>query len=101
MSKALDDIAAERHRQIEAEGWTPEHDDDHTSGQIAGAAACYALTAVAHWGAGPAIEHLWPWSRAWWKPKDKRNNLVRAAALIAAEIDRLDRAENRQTAPVS
>jgi hypothetical protein len=31
----------------------------------------------------------WPWSFEWWKPKDRIRNLVRAGALIAAEIDRL------------
>ena len=33
----------------------------------------------------------WPWSDKWWKPKDKIRDLVRAGALIAAEIDRLQR----------
>lgn len=37
------DVQAERRRQVEAEGWTPEHDDEHSHGQIARAAACYAL----------------------------------------------------------
>jgi hypothetical protein len=33
----------------------------------------------------------------WWKPKDRRRDLVRAAALIIAEIERLDRdAEARE-----
>lgn len=30
-------------------------------------------------------------SRDWWKPKDRRRNLVKAGALIVAEIERLDR----------
>jgi len=33
----------------------------------------------------------WPWDPKWWKPKDRRRDLVRAAALIIAEIDRHDR----------
>ncbi|HHG5409119.1 TPA: hypothetical protein ACPWMT_005896, partial [Pseudomonas aeruginosa] len=37
------DVQAERRRQVEAEGWTPEHDDGHSHGQMARAAACYAL----------------------------------------------------------
>lgn len=94
------EVARERERQMTAEGWTPEHDDTHEAGQMAGAAACYTLTAVAHWGAGPAIDHLWPWARSWWKPKDKRNNLIRAAALLVAEIERLDRAKARQSESV-
>jgi hypothetical protein len=33
----------------------------------------------------------WPWEDKWWKPKDRRRDLVRAGALIVAEIERLDR----------
>lgn len=76
-------------RQIEAEGWTPEHDDAHSSGDLMQAAVCYAMGATFISG---AKFDLWPWDRAWWKPKDKRSNLVRAAALLVAEIERLDRA---------
>lgn len=95
---ALDDIAAERRRQIEGEGWTPEHDDSHDSGQMARAAACYAVGhTIEQETRDPASTRrvlktsLWPWSREWWKPKDRRRDLVRAAALIVAEIERLDR----------
>lgn len=35
----------------------------------------------------------WPWSREWWKPKNPRRDLVKAGALIVAEIERLDRLE--------
>lgn len=90
---ALEDIAAERQRQIAAEGWTPEHDDKHVNGELAGAAVCYALTAVKHWGALGATKQFWPWSPDWWKPNYNRRDLVKAAALIVAEIERLDRAE--------
>jgi len=91
MTKALDDVTAERKRQIEVEGWTPEHDDAHDLGQIAVAAACYAMFS----DASPNAVHppmYWPWDPCWWKPKDYRCNLVRAAALILAEIERVDRA---------
>lgn len=37
MSKATDDVLAERRRQIEAEGWTDEHDDAHEVGELAAA----------------------------------------------------------------
>lgn len=34
----------------------------------------------------------WPWDASWWKPSpDPIANLVKAGALIAAEIDRLQR----------
>jgi hypothetical protein len=35
---------------------------------------------------------FWPWPPEWWKPCDRRANLVRAAALLIAEIERIDRA---------
>jgi hypothetical protein len=82
-SQAAIDVLAERLRQIEAEGWTPEHDDKHTKGEMAKAAACYA--------AGYPIATLWPWGDEWWKFSDRRRNLVKAGALILAEIERLDR----------
>lgn len=95
-SKALADIASERQRQIEKEGWTPDHDDEHhTTEEMAIAAACYALNAtwLKHIGHRELVEKYWPWDIAWWKPKDPRRDLVRAGALIVAEIERLDRAQ--------
>lgn len=84
-------IMRERERQETKEGWTPEHDDTHRSGEMASAAACYLTWPFSH------IPASWPWARNWWKLKDRRSNLVRAGALIAAEIDRLDRAAARSS----
>lgn len=89
--RALVDIMNERHRQIEAEGWTPEHDDDHNKAELARAAACYAAGTSELCTPFP-ISFLWPWDKSWWKPsEDRRRNLVKAGALIIAEIERLDR----------
>lgn len=84
---AARDVLSERERQKAVEGWTEAHDDQHGDGQMADAAACYALEN----GRG-FIESFWPWDWKWWKPKDPRRNLVRAGALIIAEIERIDRA---------
>lgn len=101
---AAQDIAAERRRQVEVEGWTPEHDDEHDDGALARAAACYAAiesglsSAVVYDGRNATPEDvLWPFP-GWLKPKGHRRNLVRAAALIVAEIERLDRAAIRSGA---
>jgi hypothetical protein len=80
------------------EGWTPEHDDEHDDGSMAAAAAAYALAGHPAVGLASA-EKLWEaagWDTSWFRPKDIRRNLVRAGALILAEIDRLDRAAARQ-----
>ena len=92
-STAITDIAAERRRQIDAEGWTPWHDDIHADGELAAAAACYIVGGFGTPSFRPnALPPLsWPWSWDWWRPTDRRRDLVKAGALIAAEIERLDR----------
>ena len=86
ISKAMLDIIEERTRQVLEEGWAPEHDDGHWEGDLARAASCYAVAR-----SSTALPINWPWEAHWWKPKDRRRNLVRAGALIIAEIERLDR----------
>jgi len=39
---------------------------------------------------------VWPWGGFTWKPTTPRRDLVKAAALILAEIERLDRATNKE-----
>ena len=88
----LGEIGDERRRQIEVEGWTPEHDDAHAGGELADAAACYAATLPLTRPRGLfGRAALWPWSASWWKPQGRRRDLVKAAALIVAELERLDR----------
>ena len=106
-------IAEERQRQIDKEGWTAEHDDNHEGGELAYAAICYAspvpiFIKEAH-GRNIGFVDPWPWFDtvevtrygdglttqvpAWDKRKkhSKLRKLVIAGALIAAEIDRLQR----------
>ena len=93
VSSAIKDVLAERRRQVEAEGWTPDHDDEHAPGEMSQAAACYAK--YGDWAAyRNTAPNDWPWHESWWKPSDSRRNLVKAAALILAEIERLDRIES-------
>ncbi|MFS8922344.1 hypothetical protein [Pseudomonas aeruginosa] len=91
------DVQEERRRQITAEGWTPEHDDEHADGQMAQAAGCYALHAGGigtDWpdGRQNGSALFWPWDKDSWKPTTPRRDLVKACALALAEIERLDRA---------
>ena len=85
------DVIRERQRQIESEGWTPEHDDEHHWGELAAAARCYALGMSQISGLGSAPPAEWPWDPEWWKPGNYRENLIKSAALLVAEIDRMDR----------
>lgn len=93
METGIELITAERQRQIEKEGWTSEHDKQHFSDELATVASLYAM---------PERQRCYdnrispcpinfPWSSAWWKPSpDNRiKELIKAGALIAAEIDRI------------
>jgi len=92
-------IARERDRQITEEHWTAEHDDKyHGGGELAIAAAAYALNAAfqgsCHYHVLRTVDMLWGlagWGRWNWKPKSRVRDLNRAGALIAAELDRLMR----------
>ena len=93
------DVLVERRRQVEKEGWSPEHDDEHACDEIAALACFYAMPPAARqWdatssGYGPTFgQAILPddWG---YKASDRRSELVKAGALILAEIERLDRAE--------
>ena len=99
MKPATELITEERQRQIEVEGWTPEHDDAHTNGELSLAAASYALAKHHRNIYKPEFEFvgtgkIWPFAKSWWKPtpENRVRELIKAGALIAAEIDRLQRA---------
>ena len=90
-------IALERDRQIKIEKFNADRDDGYTLGELGQAAESYlaAVTTPDEEGdengkSRPAWD--WPWDNDWWKPSpDPIRNLVKAGALIAAEIDRLQR----------
>lgn len=117
ITEALRDVALERERQSLphgvdrgagfGEGWSNDHDDRHTACELSAAAGVYALAASRLGrelrGDHPAtamgvhtipanLSPFWPWAGGWWKPEGGvRRMLVKAAALILAEIERLDR----------
>jgi len=89
-------IAKERQRQIDAEGFTPDHDDGHGNGELIAAARCYAQYAqyqhVPNGTADGNHPQWWPWDEEWWKPSaDPIRNIAKAGALLAADIDRRNR----------
>lgn len=115
MKTGIEIIAEERARQLKHHGWTPEHDDGHTTGDLTDAAICYATVASAEVRGSSAEEWTpeimtsphclhspWPWEHEAWKPSDDPiHNLAKAGALIAAEIDRLMRFHKSQAQPQS
>lgn len=98
----ISEIHRERERQYTHKWHSNEEDDKHTEGQLAKAASCYAAGETVYridflcygrdFNPKPSIKDLWPWAGCWWNPKTRRDDLIRAAALIVAEIERLDRA---------
>jgi hypothetical protein len=97
-------ITKERQRQIEVEGFNHKHDDAHIFGELARAAAVYAMgtrNIFTGFPRGPSrrcpsptltnIAPVWPFSQEY--DKRKKHSRIRqleiAGALIAAEIDRL------------
>lgn len=89
-------ISIERQRQISKEGYTQEHDDERSGGTLVTAAIAYAIAAQRQFHFGKIDldfvgEMYWPFGAGSWKPKNQIHNLTVAGALIAAEIDRLQR----------
>jgi hypothetical protein len=106
ISNAARDVLAERQRQVIEEGLTTEHDDRHDVGELAAAAAAYALAAAddlhpmsqgdGSFGPGGQPPSMWPWAPHWWKPsEDPRRMLVKAVALGLAQIEQIDRSKAR------
>lgn len=100
----LNEIAEERMRQIMKHRWTATHDDLHKGNELALAAACYAspvhiFRPSTHIGRDgqPYLIYVdaWPWGMDAWKRSERRRELIKAAALIVAEIERIDRERAR------
>lgn len=102
MKTGIDLIAEERARQVILEGFDDFHDAAHTDSELLKAADSYLCAVITPDEEGdengksrPAWD--WPWDKARWKPSDDPiRNLVKAGALIAAEIDRMQRAKGER-----
>lgn len=109
-TQAVADVIAERERQVTVERNFPAQDDAYTALELARAAWCYLLHYVMWFRVfdqdpakyqGQEVVVQWPWHYRRWKPKNPRRDLVRAAALVIAEIERLDRAAKQPINKVS
>lgn len=97
MTKAVKDVLAERQRQIHEEGRDSKHDDRQPPGVLAHASMGYAQSGAHQLRLGrmlPGMPLFWPWAPDDWEPATPRQDLVKAAALLLAEIERLDRQES-------
>ncbi len=78
-------IAHEREHQRQR--WGDDHDDEHGNQELARAAVMYAMP-VNH---RSALKTIWPFQQEFKPSQTRVGDLVKAGALIAAEIDRLQR----------
>lgn len=118
-------VAIERSRQIREEKWDGAHDAQHEKGELVAAAIAYAASGAkietkvkiyteprCQCGARGMADctcvmqvgdqkwvHPWPWEKKWFKPKDALRDLIRAGALIVAEIDRMIRQDTEDAEP--
>lgn len=90
----LERIALEFGRQKNLADRNIEQDDDMDNGELAMAAMVYATPPDRRLFDTFGIPQDWPWSLDQWapSPNDRIEELSKAGALIAAEIDRILRA---------
>lgn len=98
-------VTDERTRQVQVEGFHEGHDSQYHGNELTKAAVCYASVPVVRAEEADAEdfikdvpEGLWPWMAEWWKPGTDMECLIKAGALIIAEIDR--RLANGEQVPV-
>lgn len=91
------ELVAEQIIELEAAGLVAEQQDLAGKGQLAGAAACYALTTAYYFGNGRQIvAGIWPLlDELFDKEADDLVKLARAGALIQMELERVQRARER------
>lgn len=103
-SEAFALVETERERQI-SKGFDIKHDDSYNLGELAGAAASYALACTPLVGEpdlytvagdGKSMPVTWPWDHKYWQPESEKENLVKAGALIMAQLEKVIRAEKRK-----
>lgn len=104
-----------RERESQRDRYSDEHDDEMTGGELALAAACYAspreiFEREVHW-TGTVYRNPFPWDDIERDDRKRKSNgflqekrtskdnldlLVKAGALILAEIDRIQRASKKE-----
>ena len=85
--KQMDNMASGRKFNL-TEGAKAIAEERHQGAELVRAALSYL--AAADFGDNPPLPFDWPFDPKSWRPEDRRNNLIRAGALIAAELDRME-----------
>lgn len=114
----VEDLAAERLRQINGEGYSLDHDDRYVMGELEMGAAAYAMAAsfetpenrahfITGWPDGtihpltgealPTAGQVWPFEGIYFRPTTPRRDLEKAGAMIIAAIGRMDRRQGRSS----
>lgn len=88
--RVLNEIKTEREKQ-RGKGFDSSHDDRYTDNELPQAAIAYALNAALP-QAHVDCPFFWPWAVQCFKPEGRRADMIKAAALLVAEIERMDRA---------
>ncbi|HEJ8168715.1 hypothetical protein [Serratia marcescens] len=100
ITQAIRDVISERQRQRD-QGRDDVHDDGYIDGVLALGGAAYAISGAGFNCVGSyrrRAKNLWPFPLETFNPAgnvNRRADLVRAAAMIIAEIDRIDRKSAR------
>ena len=91
LQNAMLALLDERARQMFEKGFDAEHDDTHTGGQLAAAAASHACLEAGEPG---IASRVWPFTFDEFNSANSaRKDLIKAGSLILAELERLERAE--------
>lgn len=107
MRPSIELICEERERQIMEEGFDSAHDDQYENQEILRSAIAYLLNTKNNlemagnncaiyeqegvWEDCSCLLYDWPWDESWWKPESAIRDLTKAGALIAAQIEQLQR----------
>lgn len=90
-------VQEERDRQLFQEGFTKAHDDAYKGGELARAAVSYATPPLFRAIDINKAPFGWPWEPEWWKPTpdDRQREIIKSAALMYAEWDRIERLKEK------
>lgn len=95
----LEEVLLERQRQIITHRYDQEHDDAHDWGELAVAAVVYVDASLTNskgkcYLSAKQLQKRWPWDSRFKAASSRRSNLLKAVAMLVAEIERLDRVQS-------